>query len=126
MSESASHAPGREISGEGGAVRQRNRMGTGHGAMHGESFGVGSLPGTRTTHNQGDHMPHDGVMLHDHHRANPPAIHQGDGNMHATAHSHHGPHHHDHDHHHREPKETRPHHVGGAHDTVAKHARRGK
>ena len=119
MAENASHAPGHEVSGEGGAVRQRHRMGEGGGAMHGQSFGVGPLPGTHTVGGHGDHMPHDGVHLHDQHRAGPPAIHQGDDNMHATAHSHHGPHHHPHGHHHKAPKGTQPHHIGGAHHTGA-------
>ena len=113
MPENAGHAPGHEISGEGGATRQRHRMGEGRGAMPGENFGVGSLPGTHITHNQGDHMPHDGVHLADEHRSGPPGIHMGDGQMGATAHSHHGPHHHMHSHHERTSKETRPHHVDG-------------
>lgn len=115
MPESAAHAPGHEITGEGGAIRQHQRMARGGGTMPGGDFGVGPLPGTHTTHNHGEHMPHDGVHLHDHHRSNPPAIHMGDGNMHATHHSHHGPHHHDHGHHHKHPEGTRPHHVGGHH-----------
>lgn len=117
MSENSSHAPGREISGEGSAVRQRHSMGEGHGAMSGDSFGVGSLPGSRTAGNMGAHMPHDGVHLHDHDRAGPPTIDQGAGNMGATAHSHHGPHHH------RDAtgkRGTRPHHVGGAQHTGGK------
>jgi len=129
MPESAGHAPGHEVGGEGGAVRQRHRMGEGGGAMTGENFGVGPIPGTHITHNQGAHMPHDGVMLHDHHRANPPMLHQGDDAMHATAHSHHGPHHHSHKHHELAPKETRHFHVGGAAATGGHHTkghRRGK
>ena len=121
MSESASHAPGHEISGERGAIRQRQRMARGGGPMEGQSFGVGPLPGTHTTHNHGEHMPHDGVHLHDHHRAGPPALHQGDGNMHATAHSHMGPHHHHHGHHHIAPEGTQHHHIGGAHHTGGHH-----
>lgn len=115
MAENASHAPGHEIGREDGAIRQRQRMGQGGGAMAGGNFGVGPLPGTHITHNQGEHMPHDAVMLHDQHRSNPPNMHMGDGNMHATAHSHHGPHHHDHEHHHKAPEGPRPHHVGGTH-----------
>ena len=120
MPESAAHAPGHEISdrGEKGAIRQRQRMGQGGSAMHGEDFGVAPALGSHgIVMGHGDHMPHDGVTLHDHHRAGPPAIHQGDNAMHATAHSHHGPHHHPHGHHHPHPKGTRPHHVGGAHST---------
>lgn len=117
MPENSSHAPGHEISGEGGSVRQRNRMGQGKGAMGGESFGIGSLPGTHVMQNHGEHMPHDGVHLHDEHRSGPPSIHMGDDNMHATHHSHHGPHHHPHEHMHTAPKGTRSHHIGGAHHT---------
>jgi hypothetical protein len=113
MSESSAHAPGHNISGEGDAVRQRHRMGEGHGTMKGESFGVGPIPGTHIAMNHGEHMPHDGVHLADEHRAGPPAIHMGDEMMHSSAHSHHGPHHHDHKHHHQHPKGTRPHHVDG-------------
>src|ERR1700741_2440303 len=54
MPENSSHAPGHEISGEGGSVRQRNRMGMGKGAMGGESFGIGSLPGTHVMQNHGE------------------------------------------------------------------------
>ena len=118
MSESSSHAPGHEISGERGAIRQRQKMGQGKGPMAAESFGVGPLPGTHSVmQNHGEHMPHDGVMLHDDHRAGRPAINMGDGNMHATAHSHMGPHHHSHKHNHVAPDGTRPHHIGGAHET---------
>ena len=94
MAENASHAPGHEISGEGGSVRQRNRMGTGKGAMPSETFGIGKLPGTEIMQNHGAHMPHDGVHLRDHERSGPPAIDMGKGMMDATHHSHHGPHHH--------------------------------
>ena len=111
MPESASHAPGHEITGEGGSVRQRHRMGEGHGAMKGESFGVGAIPGTHIAMNHGSHMAHDGVMHADHERAGPPAIHMGEGMMHATAHSHHGPHHHKEPKHHREG--AKHHHVHG-------------
>ena len=120
MAENLSHAPGKEIGGGAGGTRQRHRMGTGEGPVPGGNFGVGPLPGTHTTHGHGDHMPHDGVMLHDDHRSNPPMLHQGDGNMHATAHSHHGPHHHDHGHHHQAPRGTQPHHIGGAQHTKPK------
>lgn len=93
--ENASHAPGNEIRGEGAAVRQRQRMGQGKGPMPAsETFGVGPIPGTHHLQGHGDHVPHDGVHLHDEHRSNPPGIPQGDGQMHATHHSHHGPHHH--------------------------------
>lgn len=122
MSESSAHAPGHEISGDRGAIRQHQKMARGEGVMSGSgNFGVGPLPGTHTTHNHGEHMPHDGVHLHDEHRAGRPAIHMGDGNMHATAHSHMGPHHHDHGHHHQAPKGTQPHHIGGAHHTGGHH-----
>jgi hypothetical protein len=110
MPENSSHAPGREISGEGGAVRQRHRMGEGEGAMKGENFGVGSMPGTHIVGNHGDHMPHDGMHLADEHRSGPPALDQGKGMMGATAHSHHGPHHHHSD---KMSEETRPHHIDG-------------
>lgn len=92
MPENRSHAPGNEIGGEDGAVRQRNRMGQGGGAMKEDSFGVGSLPGTKIAMNHGAHMPHDGVHLDDKKRSGPPAIDMGKGMMDATAHSHHGPH----------------------------------
>jgi hypothetical protein len=97
MPENMSHAPGSEISGEGGAVRQRNRMGMGKGAMSGaEHFGVQSMAEGNMTGGpgHGDHMPHDGVHLGDHERSGPPGISLGKGMMSATAHSHHGPHHH--------------------------------
>jgi hypothetical protein len=127
MSESAMHAPGHDIGKEDGAIRQRQRMGQGGGAMAGETFGVGPLPGTHITHNQGEHMPHDGVHLHDQDRAGPPPLYQGDDQMHATAHSHHGPHTHSQVHHHQVPKGTRPHHIGGAAHTGGKpRAGRGK
>lgn len=84
-----------EIKGEGGAVRQRHGMGMGKGPMGGDNFGVGSLSSVQgSSQNHGSHMPHDGVHLGDHERSNPPGIKMGSGNMHATAHSHHGPHHH--------------------------------
>ena len=87
--------------------------------MKGENFGVesfatGNKDGAHMG-GHGDHVEHDGLHLHDDHRAGPPAIHMGDGMMHATHHSHHGPHHHHAKHHHHAPKGTRPHHVGGAH-----------
>lgn len=127
MSESAMHAPGHDIGKEAGAIRQRQRMGQGGGAMPEETFGVGPLPGTHITHNQGEHMPHDGVHLHDQDRAGPPPLYQGDYQMHATAHSHHGPHTHSQVHHHQVPKGTRPHHIGGAAHTGGKpRAGRGK
>ena len=94
MPENRSHAPGNEISGGDGEVRQRNRMGTGGGAMKADSFGVGPIPGTHISMNHGEHMPHDGVHLADHKRSGPPSIDMGKGTMDATAHSHHGPHHH--------------------------------
>jgi hypothetical protein len=93
--ENSSHAPGKSAGGmDLGETRQRHREGAGGGVMKGESFGVGPLPGTRTAQNHGEHMPHDGVHLEDGHRAGPPPIDMGKGNMAATAHSHHGPHHH--------------------------------
>ena len=111
--ENASHAPGNEIRGEGGAIRQRQRMGQGKGVMSpSETFGVGPIPGTHHLAGHGEHMPHDGVHLRDEHRSNPPGLHQGDGNMHATAHSHHGPHHHSHAVHHVAPEGMQHHHVG--------------
>lgn len=116
MPESAAHAPGREISGEGGAVRQRNRMGEG-GSPMGGNFGVMPFHEANKVGgvDHGSHMPHDGVTLHDHHRAGPPAIKQGHDEMAATAHSHHGPHHHPRHMHDLMPKGTRPHHIGGKH-----------
>ena len=93
MPENSSHAPGHEISGEGGAVRQRHRMGEGGGAMPRQSFGVDPLPGTKTARNHGAHMAHDGVTFEDGERSGPPMLNQGKGNMAATAHSRHGPHH---------------------------------
>lgn len=111
MPENAGHAPGHEITGEGGAVRQRHRMAEGGGPMGGGGFGVGPIPGTHMLQNHGAHMPHDGVHLADEHRSGPPAIAVGDG-MHATAHSHHGPHNHN-PRHHSAPNHTRPHHVDG-------------
>lgn len=114
MPENASHAPGHEISGEGRSTRQRHRMGEGRGPMTGESFGVEPFHIANKTggHEHGSHMPHDGVHLHDDHRAGPPPIHMGEGHMHATAHSHHGPHHHHEVH---GKRHTMPHHVGGKH-----------
>lgn len=96
MAENSSHAPGSEIRGEGGAVRQRNRMGTGGGAMGGDNFGVQSMSAGNMAggQNHGSHVAHDGIHLGDHERSNPPGLKMGSGNMHATAHSHHGPHHH--------------------------------
>jgi len=111
--ENASHAPGTEAHETG--IRQRQRMGRGEGPMAGGSFGVGSIPGTHVMHSHGEHMPHDGVHLADHERAGPPMLHQGKGNMHATAHSNHGPHHHPHEHVHKAPEGMRPHHVGAPH-----------
>jgi hypothetical protein len=73
------------------------------------------LPGTHIAMNHGEHMPHDGVHLHDHHRSGPPSIDMGHDMMDATAHSHHGPHHHDHDMHEHAPEGHRPHHVMGHH-----------
>ena len=120
MAENLSHAPGKEIGGGADGTRQRHRMGAGEGALPGGNFGVGPLPGTHALPSHGSHMPHDGVTLHDDHRSNPPNMHQGDGSMHATAHSHHGPHHHPHGHHHTAPEGTRPHHIGGAQHTKPK------
>ena len=113
MPESASHAPGHEIGSERGATRQRHHMGEG-GAPMGGNFGVMPLHEANRTGGQmhGGHVPHDGVHLHDSERAGPPMLEQGDGQMAATAHSHHGPHHHGREHRHA-PKGTRPHHVGG-------------
>ena len=108
MAENASHAPGNEIKGESG-TRQRHRMGEGKGPMSGESFGVGSLPGTRIAGNMAGKMSHDGMHLGDHERAGPPNMAQGDGMMHATAHSHHGPHLH------HEPKMETTHEKHAAH-----------
>lgn len=113
MAENAAHAPGSMIGNRDGGIRQRKQMAMGGGPLPGGNFGVGSIPGTHHLQGHGDHVPHDGVHLHDHHRSGPPALHQGDGNMHATAHSHHGPHHHSHQHHHVAPKGTQHHHVGG-------------
>jgi hypothetical protein len=114
MPESASHAPGHEITGESG-TRQRHRMGEG-GSPMGGNFGVMAFHEANRSggQNHGAHMEHDGVHLHDAHRSGPPALHMGEGQMHASAHSHHGPHHHGSEHHHA-PKGTRPHHVGGHH-----------
>ena len=122
--ENSAHAPGKMPMGEGsGPTRQRHMMGEGKGAMRAGDFGVGPIPGTHTVGGHGDHMPHDGVMLHDEHRANPPNLHMGDEHMHATAHSHHGPHHHAHKHHHQAPEGHRPHHIGGEHHG---HKKRGR
>jgi hypothetical protein len=112
MPENASHAPGHEIGGERGATRQRHHIGEG-GALMGGNFGVEPFHRANMTGGQmhGAHVAHDGVHLHDGERAGPPAIHQGEGMMHATAHSHHGPHHH---HHTKVPHGHRPHHVGGS------------
>ena len=102
-----------EIGSERGATRQRHHMGEG-GAPMGGNFGVMPLHEANRTGGQmhGGHVPHDGVHLHDSERAGPPMLEQGDGQMAATAHSHHGPHHHGREHRHA-PKGTRPHHVGG-------------
>lgn len=115
MPESAAHAPGHEIMGEGGSVRQRHRMGEGGGPMSGHGFGVEPFHMANKVGGveHGAHMPHDGVTLHDDHRAGPPAISMGKDHMHATAHSHHGPHHHPHHMHERAPSGTRPHHIAG-------------
>ena len=128
MAESSMHGPGHEITGEHGPTRQRHEMGAGHGPMKSGDFGVSEYPGRRHLPNMGSHMPHDGVHLHDDHRAGPPAIHQGEHAMHATAHSHHGPHHHTHTHHHGHvPKGTQHHHIGGAAHTAGhKGHKRGK
>lgn len=91
MSESSSHAPGHEIRGEGGSVRQRNRMGEGDGPMKGGSFDVDSLPGTSVARNHGKGRD-DGKTLSDNERAGPPMLKQGKGTMAATAHSYHGSH----------------------------------
>ena len=115
MPESASHAPGHEVTGEGGAVRQRYRMGKGESAMGGETFGVGPLPGTHIAQNHGVHAEHEGMVLADDARAGPPAIRNGDDLLHSTAHSNHGPHGHSHKMHDHAPKGHRPHHVGKHH-----------
>jgi len=94
MAESAAHAPGNEIRGEGGAIRQHQKMGRGEGVGGGGNFGVGPLPGTAIARNHGAHVAHDGMTHADHERAGPPAIDMGGDNMGATHHSHHGPHHH--------------------------------
>jgi hypothetical protein len=114
MPENSSHAPGTEARGESGPTRQRHMMGKGESPMAGGSFGVGSLPGSRSAQNHGSAAPHDGVMLHDDHRSGPPGIDQGAGNMRATAHSKHGPHDYDDV---KMPSGTRGHHVGGAAST---------
>ena len=93
MAESAGHAPGHEISGDGYAVSQRFRMGEVKGTMAGDNFGVGSLPGTQTSRRQG--TGDDATILKDSERSGPPAISQGKGQMSATSHSYHGPHQHD-------------------------------
>jgi hypothetical protein len=95
MPENASHAPGSEISGMGGAVRQRNSMGMGKAPMGGD-FGVATLAEANKSggQNHGAHVKHDGIHLGDGERSNPPPISMGKGMMSATAHSHHGPHHH--------------------------------
>lgn len=94
MAENASHAPGSEISGNGG-MRQRAGMGMGKGPMGGD-FGVQSMAEGNMSggQNHGAHMKHDGVHLGDGERSNPPGIKMGSGKMDATAHSNHGPHHH--------------------------------
>ena len=116
MPESASHAPGHEISGEGGAVRQRHRMGEG-GSPMGGNFGV--MPFHEANKTGGMHhgsvAEHDGITLHDKHRAGPPAIDNGEGMMRSTAHSDHGPHMHHKRHHEHAPTGTRPHHIHGHH-----------
>ena len=108
MPESASHAPGHEITGESG-TRQRHRMGEGGSPMGGrfdiEPFHEANRTGGPM---HGAHVEHDGIHLGDHERANPPNLHMGKGHMTATAHSHHGPHHHEHT---EVPKGHRPHHV---------------
>lgn len=93
MPENSSHAPGNEISGEGNAVRQRNRMGEG-GAPMGGNFGVMPLAEANRSGGQshGSAAPHDGVHLGDHERSGPPGINMGRSSMSATAHSNHGPH----------------------------------
>lgn len=91
MAESSGHAPGHDISGEGGAVRQRYQMGEGGGPMGG-NFGVQSLHEANKSggkqHGTGD----DGKVLKDGERSGPPGIKHSGGDMRATAHSHHGPH----------------------------------
>ena len=122
--ENSEHGPGNIPSEGKGMTRQRHMMGEGEGAMKGGDFGVGPVPGTHRMRGMGEHMPHDGVHLGDHERAGPPSLEMGEGRMHATAHSHHGPHHHhEHpDHPHRE--EVRPHHVDGHKGHGKKHGKR--
>jgi len=109
--ENSAHAPGNLINSDDSAIRQHVRMGEGKGAMAGGSFGVGPLPGTRRIP-MNTHVPHDGMHLADHERANPPTLDMGKDNMGATAHSHHGPHGHQGKHHDHMPEGNRPHHVG--------------
>jgi hypothetical protein len=92
MGENSSHAPGSEImgGGSGGGVRQRAGMGMGDGAMKGDTFGVGPLPGTKVAMRHGSHMKSDGEVFSDKERSGPPGIKIGSG-MSATAHSDHGP-----------------------------------
>jgi hypothetical protein len=95
-SESRSHAPGREVSGDG--VSQHKMMASGHGAMPGGNFGVGPLPGTRRIpHPEG---PPSAKMLSDSERAGPPAFKISENHMHASHNPLHGPHHHSHAIHH--------------------------
>lgn len=90
--ESAGHAPGHDISGEGGSTRQRHQMGEGGSPMGGD-FGVEKLSQTNgALMSHGSHVPHDGIHLRDEERAGPPGIKQGSSSMRATAHSYHGPH----------------------------------
>jgi hypothetical protein len=111
MAENRMHGPGTDISDGDGAVRQRHAMGEGKGPMAAGDFGVSPYPGRVSGRGHGDHMPHDGVMLHDKHRMSPPGIERGGDMMAAEAHSDHGPHHHGKEHKAREGH--RPHHVGG-------------
>ena len=111
--ENSAHAPGTDImrGGKGGPVRQRAMMGSGKGVMGAETFGVGKLPGSAFTP-MARGAAHDGALLADHQRSNPPGINMGDGSMDATRHSHHGPHGHEHGMH-RAAEKPAPHHVKG-------------
>lgn len=86
--ENSSHAPGSQVI--GGGMRQRAAMAGGAGGEVGGNFGVGKLPGSKRIPMGGHER--EGAMMGDSKRANPPPIHMGEGSMHATAHSKHGPH----------------------------------
>lgn len=91
MAENSSHAPGSNIGSNDGGVRQRKGMAGGGSAMAGGSFGIDSLPGTRTAGNHGRGRD-DGARLGDGERAGGPSIAMGKGQMSATRHSDHGAH----------------------------------